>query len=60
MHVETISGQGLPASAEIEAVEWMRPILREGRAILLAEKENIDGEIGWRFADKSTVKAFSN
>ena len=60
VHVETISGQVLPASAEIEAVEWMRPILREGRAILLAEEENVDGEIGWRFADKSTIKAFSN
>ncbi len=60
VHVEMISGVVLPPSAEIEAVEWMRPILREGRAILLAEKENIDGEIGWRFADKSTVKAFSN
>ncbi len=60
VHVETISGQVLPASAEIEAVEWMRPILRGGRAILLAEKGNVYGEIGWRFADKPTVKALSN
>ena len=50
----------LPSSTEIEALEWMRPILREGRAILLVEKENVDGEIRWRFADKPTVKALSN
>jgi len=60
VQVETISGDALPPSAEIEALEWMRPILREGRAILLAEEENVDGEIGWRFADKPTVKALSN
>ncbi len=60
VRVETISGVALPSSAEIEAVEWMRPILRGGRAILLAEKGNVYGEIGWRFADKPTVKALSN
>ncbi len=60
VQVETISGDVLPPSAEIEVLEWMRPILREGRAILLAEEENVDGEIGWRFADKPTVKALSN
>ena len=60
VQVETISGDALPPSAEIQALEWMRPILREGCAIILAEKENVDGEIGWRFADKPTVKALSN
>jgi hypothetical protein len=60
VQVETISGDALPPLAEIKAEEWMRPILRQGRAILLAEKENVDGEIGWRFADKPTVKALSN
>jgi len=60
VQVETISGDVLPLSAEIEALEWMRPILREGRAIILAEKENVDGKIGWRFADKPTVKALTN
>ncbi len=60
VYVETISGGALPPSAEIDALEWMRPILRKGHAILLAEKENVDGKIGWRFADKPTVKAISN
>ena len=60
VEVEMISGDVLPPSAEIVALEWMRPILREGRAILLAEEENIDGEIGWRFAEKPTVKALSD
>ncbi len=60
VYVETISGGALPPSAEIDALEWMRPILRKGHAILLAEEENVDGKIGWRFADKPTVKAISN
>ncbi len=60
VHVETISGDVLPPTAEIETLEWMRPILREGRAILLAEKENVDGKIGWHFVDKPTVKALTN
>ncbi len=60
VQVETISGDVLTPSAEIEAQEWMIPILSEGRAILLAEEENVDGKIGWRFADTPTVKAISN
>ncbi|MEE9215933.1 MAG: hypothetical protein V3U32_00715 [Anaerolineales bacterium] len=58
--VTTISGEALPPSAEIEALEWMRPIMREGRAILLAERENQDGKFSWRFVDKPTVKALSD
>ena len=58
--VTTISGEALPPSAEIETVDWMRPVMRGGRAILLAERENQDGEILWRFADKPTVKALSD
>ena len=60
VQVETISGDALPPSAEIEALEWMRPILRGGRAILLAEEENANGKIGWHFVDKPTVKALTN
>jgi len=60
VQVETVSGDALPPSAEIEAVEWMRPILRRGRAILLAEEDNVNGKIGWHFVDKPTVKALTN
>ena len=60
VQVETVSGDALPPSAEIEAVEWMRPILRGGRAILLAEEDNVNGKIGWHFVDKPTVKALTN
>ncbi|MFQ5922102.1 MAG: hypothetical protein ACE5M4_04605 [Anaerolineales bacterium] len=60
VEVTTISGEALPPAAEIKALEWMRPVLREGRAILLAERETQDGEIGWRLLDKSTVKALSD
>ena len=58
--ITTQSGEALPLSAEIQTVDWMRPIMREGRAILLAEKENQDGQTLWRFADKATVKALSD
>lgn len=58
--IETVAGETLPPAAKIESAEWMRPIMRKGRAILLAEGENQDGEISWRFADKPTVKALSD
>ncbi len=57
--VMTVSGKALPPSAEIVTEDWMRPVLREGRAILLAE-EIINGGNRWRLADKPTVKALSD
>lgn len=57
VEIKTTTGEALPPAAEIESSDWMRPIMRKGRAILLAEKENIDGEISWRLADKPTIKA---
>ena len=60
VEIKTTTGEALPPAAEIESSDWMRPIMRKGRAILLAEKENIDGEISWRLADKPTIKALSD
>ena len=62
LHVEitTISGEALPIGAEISIGDWIRPVLREGRAILLADKEKQNGQIEWRLVDKPTVKTLSN
>jgi hypothetical protein len=58
--VTTIRGEALPPAADIQAEGWVRPVLREGRAILLAERESRNGQIGWRLVDKPTVKALSD
>ena len=58
--IETATGEEAPSSARIQAAEWMRPIMREGRAILLAERGTQDGELSWRFADKQTIKTLSD
>jgi hypothetical protein len=60
VEIKTAAGDTLPPTASIGASDWMRPIMRDGRAILLAEQENQDGEISWRFADKPTIKAISD
>lgn len=60
VEITTASGMKLPLGADIDSVDWMRPILQEGRAILLAEKEIVDGEIRWHLTDKPTVKALSD
>jgi hypothetical protein len=60
VEIKTATGEALPPAAKIGTSDWMRPIMREGRAILLAERENQDGEISWRFADKPTIKALSD
>jgi hypothetical protein len=60
MEIKTTAGESLPPATRIRVSDWMRPIMREGHAILLAEQENQDGEISWRFVDKSTIKALSD
>lgn len=59
VEVATLSGEIPPPSAEIEMGDWMRPVLRQGRAILLAEKEDRNGQFTWRLLDKETIKAIS-
>ena len=58
--IETASGEEAPSSAKIQAAEWMRPIMRDGRAILVVEWETQNRELSWRFADKQTIKALSD
>jgi hypothetical protein len=52
------NGEQVPLQAQITLGDWVRPVLRQGRAILLAEPENEDGK--WRLIDRSNVKALSN
>ena len=60
IEVETAKGEKLPPNARLRMVDWLRPIMRRGRAILLAEQEDHNGENRWRVADKQTVKALSD
>ncbi len=60
VEVATVSGERLPPKAEFKAEEWVRPVLRAGRAILLAERESQNGQNEWRLVDKPTVKALSD
>jgi hypothetical protein len=59
VRITTVEGDHLPLSAEIELGEWIRPLLKQGRAILLAENEETNGRLAWRLLDKPTIKALS-
>lgn len=54
------SGEAPPTTAEINIGEWVRPVLRQGRAILLVEEAEQDDKICWRLIDKSIVKDLSS
>jgi DNA-binding transcriptional ArsR family regulator len=60
VELQTSSGAVVPLDAEITLDDWVRPVLREGRAILLAEREGQYGQYRWKLIDKSGVKALSN
>jgi hypothetical protein len=53
------AGEPPPSSAEIDIGDWVRPVLRGGRAILLVEEEDQNDQIGWKLIDKSIVKTLS-
>lgn len=58
--IQTVEGTSVPAQARIALSEWVRPLLRHGKAVLLVEevKENDDYE--WRVVAKEIVKHHSN
>lgn len=60
VEIQTPGGEPVPRSAELELSDWIRPILRGGRAILLAEPEDPNEPNQWRLVDKSRVKALSD
>ena len=57
--VETIDGEPLPAEAEVVVDPWPRPVLLNGRAVLLAEQYGSEhGSNGWRILSKEAIRRY--
>ncbi len=57
--VETTDGLPLPADAAVVVDPWPRPVLRDGRAVLLTERCNgNDGSSGWRILPKEVIRRY--
>jgi hypothetical protein len=54
--VESLSGEAISPSAQIEIGDWPRPILRAGKITLLVEEMADHDHHYWRTADKNLVK----
>jgi hypothetical protein len=57
--IQTIAGTGVLPTDRIEVGEWVRPLLKEGRALLLVEEVQHE-HCEWRVIDKDTIKQLSN
>ena len=58
--VATLEGESVPAGALIDVGEWVRPVLRGGKAVLLAERVGGHHEHEWQAVGKDVVKRLSN
>jgi hypothetical protein len=57
--VETIEGHPLPAEVEVAVDPWPRPVLLNGRAVLLTEQHGGDDErSGWRILSKEIIRRY--
>lgn len=57
--VETVDGNPLPADAEVVVDPWPRPVLLNGRAVLLTEQYGGDDERnGWRILSKEAIRRY--
>ena len=57
--VETVDGHRLPADAVVRVDPWPRPVLLNGRAVLLTEIDGgEDGTHGWRVLPKEAVRRY--
>ncbi len=56
--VRGVDGETVPPGALIEAGEWVRPVLRGGKAVLLMERKDGQDD-GWRLLARERVKAIS-
>jgi hypothetical protein len=57
--VETTDGRPLPADAEVVVDPWPRPVLLNGRAVLLTEEfGGNDGRSGWRILSKEAIRRY--
>jgi hypothetical protein len=58
--VRATDNNQIPDNAHIEIGDWPRPILKNGRSILLVKVVNGNGHCRWRVADKEHIKQISN
>ncbi|MEW5720672.1 MAG: ABC transporter substrate-binding protein [Chloroflexota bacterium] len=58
--IQTLEGACVHTRARIALSEWVRPLLREGKAILIVEEEKGHDDYEWRVAAKEIVKQHSN
>jgi hypothetical protein len=57
--VESIDGRPLPADAEVRVDPWPRPVLLNGRAVLLTEEDGGTNERnGWRILAKEDIRRY--
>lgn len=57
--VETTDGRPLPVDAEVVVDPWPRPVLLNGRAVLLTEQiGGNDGRSGWRILSKEAIRRY--
>jgi len=57
--VESVDGRPVPAEARVTVDPWPRPVLLQGRAVLLAEEcGGADGDVGWRILSKEVIRRY--
>ena len=57
--IQDRAGNAIPAEDRIEIGEWPRPILRNGRILLLVDKVQNHDQFEWQVADKQFIKELS-
>jgi hypothetical protein len=56
--VQTVEGVEIPQADQVELGPWIRPLLKQGRAVLLVEPG--DSSAVWRVVEKERVKQLSS
>ena len=57
--VETVDGEAIPQEAEVHVDPWPRPVLLNGRAVLLAQKKREDNAGNeWELLPKETIRRY--
>lgn len=57
--VETLDGTEIIDRTQVlELGPWPRPVVRQGRAVLLVEENNDDENCPWRVVDRAVIKRF--
>ena len=56
--IRSLNGVELPMAARIDVSPWPRPVLIEGRAVLLVEEVRGNGQYDWRILPKEVIKRY--